>query len=78
MNDFDVLNQMSKRGLDIKAATDVTGMNKDKRGGIIKVGVDAATFQQVALSYANGDGQYGCILYIVNMKQFNEIKSKTN
>lgn len=73
--DFNVLNEMSKRDMDIKMTSNLIAADKIKQGGKITFGVDGETFNDIAFGMLNDNPKYFCAMYIINIEQFNQIKN---
>lgn len=69
-NDFQVMSEMSKKNMDIKMSPDVSHINVGKNSGWITMTVDRET----ALGLFKNPDKYYLGLYIVDKKQFEELK----
>lgn len=67
--DFEAMGIMSRENQDIRMSGTVVEAKSCKQGGLITIGVDAQTLQDIALG-----NDYHVVLYVVNKKQFNEAK----
>jgi len=74
-SDLLVLQEMSEKNLDIRCTTTVTNIKAVKQGAIITFGIDGATGQQLMVDAAVGSNEFICVCYVVNRKQFLEIKN---
>jgi len=72
INDFEVMNLMSKGNKDIRVSTDFQTIKTNKQGALISVGVDRTT----ALDFLMSGKKYKVALYIINSDEFDEIKKK--
>ena len=72
INDFEVMNLMSKGNKDIRVSTDFQTIRTNKTGALISVGVDRTT----ALDFLMSGKKYKVALYIINSDEFDEIKNK--
>lgn len=70
VSNFDVLKKMASENMNIKCSTSILGGNLDKRGGVIKVGVDSETIQQML------SDNVLIITYVIDKKQFFQINKK--
>lgn len=70
-SDFMVMQEMSSKNKDIRMSGTIVETRTVKQGGIISIGVDAKTLQDVSLTE-----DYYVVLYVLNKKQFNEIKDE--
>ena len=70
---FDEMVKTDNQG--IAASTTVLGCDTDKRGCVVKVGVEAERGQQLMQSMVKNDKKHVAILYIVDMDEFNKIKN---
>ena len=75
-SDLQVLHEMQQKNLDIKSTTSLVEMKMVKQGGLITMGIDRNTYHDVSKSFALGKGDYYVITYIINAKQFNELKNE--
>lgn len=76
ISDLLVMDEMSSRNMDISASPDIIGIEKRKAGGELKIGVAPAVFEKLIHSMATGDSKYVAITFVVNMHQFNQVKSE--
>lgn len=71
---FEELNE--KDGRDgtqhLKLSTDFIGAQKDKRGGVISMGVDAGTMHEVAMTAFGGPGKM-VILMVIDREEFDKL-----
>ena len=74
--DFEVLGQMASNSMDIRSATALVNIQKVKAGGHITIGVDGATAQMLMVDSMKNEPEYITVLYVVNKKQFFDIKNK--
>jgi len=70
INNFDVLKQMSKQGMDIRMGTDLLNMKAVKAGSQITMGIAGNVL--AALMF----GELNACLILFNRKQFDETKSE--
>ena len=75
MTDLEVMKRMVDENKDICATTTFTDAKKVKQGGKITFGVDDKTFHNVTRSFGLGTREYYVIAYVVNRKEFEEIKA---
>lgn len=68
LNDLDKLSLMAINNQDIRQSTALVEAKNDPRGGLVTMGVDANTIQQIILN----QDQYLVSLYVINKKQFSE------
>lgn len=70
-SDFQVMQEMSDKNLDIRMSSALIIVQSVKQGGLITMGVDDKTLRDVAINTEN----YYIALYVVDKKQFDQIKN---
>ena len=75
MNDFEVMNKMSDKDMDIRMTPHVIGVNSTKKKSTISMEVDYATAQRIAKGLATNSLDCYLGLYICDKKQFDAIKN---
>ena len=76
MSDLEVMKRMVDEDKDIRATTTLTEMKKVKKGGKMTFGIDDKTYHDISKAFALNTGEYYVIAYIVNAKEFEEIKKQ--
>jgi len=74
MNDFEIMNEMSSKGMDIRMTGNIITADKVKQGGKITVGVDESTFNLIINQMATNKTTHYVALYVVNKAQYEEVK----
>jgi len=69
-SDFEVMQEMATRNLDIRSASTIIEIKTVKKGGAVTIGVDDQCLHDLVL---NPD-DYLLALYVVNKQQYHEIK----
>ncbi|MDO3641951.1 hypothetical protein [Mucilaginibacter sp. L3T2-6] len=72
-SDIAVLEQMVTQNLDIRSSTNLIEMKTHNAGGLVTMGVDRRSFNDLMRSATIGQTHY-CVMYIINKKQFDSIK----
>lgn len=77
-SDLLVINEMVEKNMDISASVDLLNFERQKKrnGGLVTIGVACPAFDHLINQAATGDITHLAVLYIVNRKQFEEIKNK--
>lgn len=75
LTDFEVLGQMAANNMDILSSTNLVNIQKVKAGGHVTIGVDGATAQMLMVDALKEEHEYISVLYVVNKKQFFDIKN---
>jgi hypothetical protein len=77
-SDFLVMHEMSKNNMDIACAIETTNFQRHPKrgGGTVTIGVASPHFDHLINQAASGEITHHAILYIVNKKQYDEIKNK--
>lgn len=77
-SDFEVMQEMSDKNMDIAAAFDQINFQRTPKnnGGKVTIGVASPYFDHLINQAATGVTTHYAILYIVNKEQFEEIKNK--
>lgn len=76
MNDLEVMNQMVKKDLDIRAFPTLVETKSVKQGGLFTMGVDKGTHEEITTNALLGKDSHYVILYAINKKQFDEIRKQ--
>lgn len=78
VSDFEVFQIMSDRNLDIAVAVDILDYTRTPKfnGGRVTVGVASPHFDYLINGSGTGDNSHHALLYVINMKQYNEIKKE--
>lgn len=74
-SDLLVLQEMANANLDISSTTTLVEAKKVKQGGHLTFGVDGNSLQKIIGASLGGE-PYVCVCYIVNQKQFFDLKNK--
>lgn len=74
--DFDIMKEMSHNNQDIGAHLEMLNFQRDKRGGRITIGVAEPHFTDLINQAGTGIQTHLAALYVINKKQFNEIKDR--
>lgn len=74
--DFQVMQIMSERGLDIAMCPDLIAANKNKKGGKVEFGIPSDAINKVMNGMFIGEQTHYCVVYIINKKEFNSIKEE--
>lgn len=74
-HDFEILAEMSKKDQDVRAAYTVTEIKMVKQGGLVTVGVDPGTAQQLILGTAGGKDMRA-LLIVFDFNQFQAIHTR--
>lgn len=79
-SDLLVINEMVEKNMDVAAAVDMTNFQRQpkKNGGTVTIGVASPHFDHLINQAATGEITHLAVLYIVNKKQFEEIKNESN
>ncbi len=75
-SDLQIMHQMVSENKDIRLSTTLVETKTVKQGGVVIMGVDTKTLQDITLPELLGKGKYFVGLYVVNIEQFNEIKKQ--
>lgn len=70
-SDLVVLQEMASDNKDIRASSTLVETKRVKQGGLVTIGVDTKTVTDLSLT-----DDYLAVLYVVNKKQFNELKNQ--
>lgn len=75
VNNFDVLNEMCDRNMDIALANELTNFQRQqkKNGGLVTVGVASPHFDYLINQAATGSKTHQAVLLIYNIEQFKAI-----
>jgi hypothetical protein len=76
MTDFEIMQEMGGKNMDIRMTGTVIGAQQVKAGGHITFGVDSATFQIIINQMATGETTHYVAMYVVNKEQFDKIKQQ--
>jgi hypothetical protein len=78
VSDFEVFQIMSERNLDIAVAVDILDYTRSPKnnGGRVTFGVACPQFDYLINGAGTGDYSHHALLYVINMKQYNEIKKE--
>ncbi len=75
-SDLLVMDEMAKNNQDIKCTTTVVNVQKVKAGAHLTFVIDGITGQQIMNDMACNGGEYVCIAYVINRKQYQLIKNQ--
>lgn len=67
---------MSKQNMDIACAVELLNFTRNKKGGLVTVGVASPQFDHLINQAATGKTTHYGIMYIVNKEQFDKIKNE--
>lgn len=78
VNNFDVLNEMCDRNMDIALANELTNFQRQQKkgGGLVTVGVASPHFDHLINQAATGAQTHQAVLLIYNIEQFKAIKKE--
>lgn len=74
-SDLVVLHEMANNDMDVRSSSTIVEAKTVKQGGILSFGVDADSVHRIINSSLDGE-QYVAVCYIINAKQFFELKNK--
>lgn len=74
-SDLIVLQEMASADLDISSSATLVEAKTVKAGGHLTFGIDAGSVQKV-IGSSLGKEKYVCVCYVINAKQFFELKNK--
>ena len=70
------MQEMASSNMDIRSTSTITGAKKIKGGVEISFGIDDATGQMLMMEMATNNVEHYVVMYVVNKKQFDELKSQ--
>lgn len=78
-SDLLVINEMVEKNMDISAFVELMNYQRQtkRNGGLVTVGVACPAFDHLINQAATGEITHLAVLYVVNKKQFDEIKNKS-
>lgn len=75
LTDFQIMDKMASENMDISMCPDLISADKAKQGGKLTFGVPSEAFYKVINSMAGSGEKYYVVVYIINQKQFEQIKN---
>ena len=74
--DLEAMQIMSHEDKDIMAFPDITNVDAKKKVGKITFAISPGIAQQIMKGMLTGSGKYAAVLYVVNLEELKEVKSR--